>query len=191
MASKWKNIFFEVAMRKGLIFISGLLVVSTAFAAATVVKSGYRLYKSNVMDKSFYPKTFEECEAEIQRRVSSSTRTSGTESYKCYRTWTVTYKPNPPPPTIPTNSVQLTWTQELKATDGSELKTLKGFRIYYGELDKFTETLTINDPSARQWRINNFRPGTFCFKVSSFSTNSSGDTESEAVASEPKCKVMK
>lgn len=77
--------------------------------------------------------------------------------------------------TGPTSSVgmaTLTWQAPTQNTDGTALSNLAGFHIYYGtSQNALNQMVTVADPSATTFQVNNLTSGTWYFAVSAYSTS--------------------
>jgi hypothetical protein len=65
----------------------------------------------------------------------------------------------------------LSWTPPTENTDNSPLTDLAGYRIYYGTTSHdYTETITINDPMATSYLIENLSSSDWFFAITSFNS---------------------
>lgn len=80
-------------------------------------------------------------------------------------------------------SATLRWTAPTENTDGTPLTDLAGFRIEVGQApDSFSQSLTLQDPSATQHNFDSLPVGTWYFGVRAF--NASGlESERSNIAS--------
>lgn len=68
----------------------------------------------------------------------------------------------------------VSWQAPTKNTDGTPLKDLAGYTIYYGtEPGVYTKTLTVDDPSATHAVVKGLQPGAHYF-VAISANNSTG-----------------
>ena len=67
------------------------------------------------------------------------------------------------------NSAKLSWDPVTRREDGTPLTELKGYRVHYGPSPgNYTRTVTINDPAATSFQVDNLPTGTWYFAVTSF-----------------------
>ncbi len=84
--------------------------------------------------------------------------------------------PTTPPPTSSTaaptsGSAALTWTPPTRNTDGSTLTDLFAYKVYWGTSPGvYSNQLTLNNPLATTWTINNLGAGRWYFAVTSVTT---------------------
>ncbi len=70
-----------------------------------------------------------------------------------------------------TGSATLSWTPPTANTDGSQLTTLAGFRIYYGQnQSNLDEVAEVANPSISSYQIDNLGQGTWYFSVHSYTS---------------------
>ncbi|MEM9403052.1 MAG: putative Ig domain-containing protein [Pseudomonadota bacterium] len=69
-------------------------------------------------------------------------------------------------------SATLSWTAPTQNDDGTALTDLAGYRIYWGTSSgAYTNSVTINDPSATTFVVENLSPGTYEFVSTAFNTS--------------------
>jgi hypothetical protein len=79
----------------------------------------------------------------------------------------------------PSGSATLTWTPPTKNTNGTTLTDLTGFKVYWGtQQGVYTHSVVINNPTTKQWTLNNLAKGTWYFAVSA--TAASGQESSKS-----------
>ena len=67
------------------------------------------------------------------------------------------------------DSARLTWVAPKTTADGSTLRDLAGFRIYYGTASKnYTASITVANPAATTYTVRSLPPGTYYFVVKAF-----------------------
>ena len=70
-----------------------------------------------------------------------------------------------------TNIAKLSWTPPTLNTDGSPLDDLAGYKILYGTSPgNYTNSISVNDPSATSFTVSNLAPGTWYFAVKAVDT---------------------
>jgi hypothetical protein len=70
------------------------------------------------------------------------------------------------------SSVTLTWVAPTLNEDGSALTDLAGFKLYWGTTPgSYPNSVTINDPDATAYVVENLSPGTYQFVATSFNTS--------------------
>lgn len=101
------------------------------------------------------------------------------------RTQNIVTEPEPEPePTL--GSVTLNWTAPTQNEDGSDLTDLAGYKIYWGSTPgSYPNSITINDPDATTYIVNNLELGTYEFVATSFNTSNV-----ESAYSNPATKVV-
>lgn len=81
---------------------------------------------------------------------------------------------SPPPPST-VGTATLTWTPPTKNTDGSTITNLSGYVVSYGtSANSLSQTVSITNPAATSYTVQNLGQGTWYFAVSS--TESDGTT---------------
>jgi len=69
---------------------------------------------------------------------------------------------------IGSNSVTLSWNPPLNG-DGSSIKNLKGYKIYYGTKSReYTEVIDVDNPDATTYSIENLPAGTYYFAITAY-----------------------
>lgn len=103
------------------------------------------------------------------------------------RTQTIGSDPGPDAGSTPgSDSVTLNWTPPTHNEDGSPLIDLAGFRIYWGTTPgSYPNSVTIGDPSATTYVVDNLSPGTYEFVATAFNTSGV-----ESAYSSPATKVV-
>ena len=65
----------------------------------------------------------------------------------------------------------LTWAAPVVNVDGTALNDLAGYRIYYGSVrGVYSQTVTVNSPTALTYTIQNLSAGTYYLIVKAFDT---------------------
>ena len=84
------------------------------------------------------------------------------------------------PPAL--GSATLTWTAPETHADGSALRDLAGYRIYYGAAsDNYSASITVSDPTATTHTIQNLPAGTYYFVVKAYDKGNAESTRSPEV----------
>jgi hypothetical protein len=74
------------------------------------------------------------------------------------------------PPTASTGNVTINWNPPTQNTDGTPLTNLAGFKIHYGSASqKYTQTITVNNPGLVTYVVANLPAGTYYFAVTAYS----------------------
>ena len=82
-----------------------------------------------------------------------------------------------------TGSATLTWTRTTTNTNGSPLLNLAGFRIEYGvSPDTLKQSITVADPAATSYTLEDLASGTWYFAISVFTTAGTSSTRSAVVS---------
>lgn len=77
----------------------------------------------------------------------------------------------------------LTWSAPTVNTDGSTLKDLAGYRIYYGTSPtSLTSIVTITNPTTTQASIASLAPGTWYFAIASYTSGGSESSRTSTVS---------
>ncbi len=72
---------------------------------------------------------------------------------------------------VVTGSATLSWTPPTANTDGSQLTTLAGYRIYYGtSQSQLDEVIEIPNPGIASYQIDDLSQGTWYFSVHSYTS---------------------
>lgn len=80
-------------------------------------------------------------------------------------------------------SATLSWTPPTQNVDGSQLKSLGGYKIYWGAAaDKLSNSITVKSPGVARYIVENLGPGQYFFAMTAF--NAQGvESAKSAVAS--------
>ena len=74
-----------------------------------------------------------------------------------------------PTASMGTGSATLSWEPPRRNLDGSPIKNLAGYFIYYGkDPDKLNSTIKIADPYVTTYTVDRLGPGTYYFSVVAF-----------------------
>lgn len=69
--------------------------------------------------------------------------------------------------------VTVSWRKPTTNSDGSPLRDLAGYYVYYGDNPKaLTHVIQVHDPAASNYVIHELKPGTYYFRVAAY--NASG-----------------
>lgn len=70
-----------------------------------------------------------------------------------------------------TGSATLTWTPPTQNTDGSELRDLAGYKIYWGtSRGNYTKSVTVNNPGLASYVVDELTPATWYFAVTAINS---------------------
>lgn len=70
-----------------------------------------------------------------------------------------------------TGNAMLDWTAVTRATNGTALNDLAGYKIYYGKsANAMTTAVTITNPSVTSYQVTNLAPGTWYFGVVAYTS---------------------
>ena len=84
---------------------------------------------------------------------------------------------------LPTNSVQLSWTPPTLSADGSPLNDLRGYRIRWGtQTGSYPNFMEVNDPNADNSTVNNLADATYFFVVSAVDVSGNESSFSNEVS---------
>lgn len=82
-------------------------------------------------------------------------------------------------------SFTLTWNAPTKNADGSPLRDLAGYRIYYGTASgEYSETIKLNSPGVTSYVIENLAPGTYFLTMTSINQANLESTYSQELSVE-------
>ncbi|MEW5742654.1 MAG: fibronectin type III domain-containing protein [Myxococcota bacterium] len=78
---------------------------------------------------------------------------------------------------VPPNSAKLAWDPPTRNQDGTPLTDLKGYEIHYGPSPgNYTRSVTLNDPAATSFQIDNLPSGTWYFALKAVDTSGNVST---------------
>ena len=78
-----------------------------------------------------------------------------------------------------TGSATVSWSAPTANTDGSPLKALVGYRIYYGtDPNRLEHRIEIPDRTVTTWTVSGLTPGTWYFAVSAVGGDGSESSHS-------------
>jgi Calx-beta domain len=82
-----------------------------------------------------------------------------------------------------TGTATLSWTAPTLDTNGSPIRNLAGYNLYYGKTSTtMTNVIAVNDPASASHVIGNLAPGTWYFAVVAYNTQAVESTFSNVVS---------
>lgn len=84
---------------------------------------------------------------------------------------------------IGSGTATLTWEPPRRNVDGSALRNLAGYYLYYGTSPtNLNQTIKIPDPYVTMYKVDKLSPGTYYFRIVAFTADGTRSSASEPVS---------